>query len=78
MGAIIEDDQVILVTRDTENRGGPTVKVYKVKGSDNPRRTRKRQPNMPTELTGMIQGIIYASVEESGRVGTNRVDHELN
>jgi hypothetical protein len=27
MGAIIEDDQLILVTRDTENRGDPKVSV---------------------------------------------------
>jgi hypothetical protein len=32
VGAVIEDNQVILVTRDTQNRGGPKVIVYKVKG----------------------------------------------
>jgi hypothetical protein len=30
--AIIEDDQVILVTRDTKNRGGSEVTMYEVKG----------------------------------------------
>jgi hypothetical protein len=56
VSAIIEDDQVILVTTDTENRGGLKVTVYKVKWSDSPGRgTRKRQPNMSTDLTGMTQ-----------------------
>jgi hypothetical protein len=32
VGAIIEDDHVILVTRDTQNKGGPGVIVYEVKG----------------------------------------------
>jgi hypothetical protein len=32
VGAVIEDDQVILTTRDTWNRGGPKVTVYEVKG----------------------------------------------
>jgi hypothetical protein len=31
VGAVIEDDQVILVTRDTRNRGGPKVTVYEVR-----------------------------------------------
>jgi hypothetical protein len=36
MGAVIQDDQVILVTRDTQNRGGLVVTVYEVKGSNDP------------------------------------------
>jgi hypothetical protein len=32
VGAVIEDDHVILVTRDTQNKGGPRVIVYEVKG----------------------------------------------
>jgi hypothetical protein len=32
VSAIIEDDQVILITRDTKNRGGPEVTMYEVKG----------------------------------------------
>jgi hypothetical protein len=32
VGAVIEDDQVILVTRDTQNKGDPKVTVYEVKG----------------------------------------------
>jgi hypothetical protein len=35
VGAVIEDDQVILVTRDTRNRGGPKVTVNEVKGLNN-------------------------------------------
>jgi hypothetical protein len=32
VGVVIEDDQVILVTRDTQNRGGRKVIMYEVKG----------------------------------------------
>jgi hypothetical protein len=59
VGVIIEDDQVILVTRDTWNRGGPKVTAYEVKelkGVD--RGARKEQPDVPTKLAGMTQGII--------------------
>jgi hypothetical protein len=35
VGVVIEDDQVILVTRDTRNRGGPKVTVNEVKGLNN-------------------------------------------
>jgi hypothetical protein len=59
VGAVIEVDQVILVTRDTQNRGGPKVIVYEVKGlKGSSRGSGKGQPNMPTKLTGMTQGII--------------------
>jgi hypothetical protein len=59
VGAIIEDDQVILVTRDTQNRGGPKVTVYEVKGlKGSSRGARKGQPDEPTKLAGMTQGII--------------------
>jgi hypothetical protein len=54
VGAVIEDDHVILVTRDTQNRGGPKVTVYEVKwlkGSS--RRARKGQPDVPTKLASM-------------------------
>jgi hypothetical protein len=55
-GAVIEDDQVILETKDTQNRGGPKVTVYKVKGlNGSSRGARKGQPNMPTKLAGMAQ-----------------------
>jgi hypothetical protein len=61
VGAIIEDDQVILVTRDTRNRGGPKVTVYEVKGlKGSSRGARKGQPDVPTKLTGMTQGTISA------------------
>jgi hypothetical protein len=61
VGAIIEDDQVILVTRDTRNRGGPKVTMYEVKGLTSLRRgARKGQPDVPTKLAGMAQGIISA------------------
>jgi hypothetical protein len=61
VGAIIKDDQVVLVTRDTQNRVGPEVTVYEVKGSNDSRRgTRKGQPDVPTKLTGMAHGIIFA------------------
>jgi hypothetical protein len=67
VGAIIEDDQVILVTRDTQNRGGPKVIVYEVKWlNDSSRGARKGQLNVPTKLTGMTQGIISVP-----RVGDN-------
>jgi hypothetical protein len=61
VGAIIEDDQVVLATRDTQNRGGPKVTVYEVKGlNDSSRGARKGQPNVSTKLAGMTQGIISA------------------
>jgi hypothetical protein len=61
VGAVIEDDQVILVTRDIQNRGGPKITVYKVNGlKGSSRGARKGQPGMPTKLVGMIQGIISA------------------
>jgi hypothetical protein len=59
VGAVIKDDQVILVTRDTQSREGPKVTVYKVKGlNDSSRGGRKGQSDMPTKLAGMTQGII--------------------
>jgi hypothetical protein len=54
VGAVIEDDQVILVTRDTQNRRGPKVTVYEVKGlKGSSRGARKGQPDVPTKLAGM-------------------------
>jgi hypothetical protein len=61
VGAVIEDDKVILVTRDTWNRGCPKVTVYEVKwlkGSS--RGARKGQSDVPAKLAGMTQGIISA------------------
>jgi hypothetical protein len=61
VGAVIEDDQVILVTRDTQNMRGPRVTVYKVKGLNNSSGgAREGQPDVPTKQIGMIQGIISA------------------
>jgi hypothetical protein len=60
VGAVIEDDQVILVTRDTRNRGGPKVTVYEVKGLHSSGGARKGQPGVPTKLACMTQGIIFA------------------
>jgi hypothetical protein len=58
VGAVIEDDQVILVTRDTPNRGGPKVTVYEVKGlNGSSSGASKGQPNVPTKLVGVTQGI---------------------
>jgi predicted NUDIX family NTP pyrophosphohydrolase len=49
VGEVIDDDQVILATRDTRNRGGPKVTVYEVKGlNGSSRGARKRQPNVST------------------------------
>jgi hypothetical protein len=59
VGAVIEDDQVILLTRDTRNRGGPKVTLYEVKGlNGSSRGARKGQLYMPTKLVSMTQGII--------------------
>jgi hypothetical protein len=59
VSAVIQDDQVILVTGGTQNRGGPEVTIYEVNGSNGSGRGgRKGQPNMPTKLTDMTQGII--------------------
>jgi hypothetical protein len=53
---------LILVTKDTRNRGGPKVPVYKVKGLKGASRgARKGQSDVPTKLAGMTQGIISAS-----------------
>jgi hypothetical protein len=61
VGAVNKDDQVILVTRDTRNMGGPKVIVYKVKGlKGSSRGARKGQPDVPTKLAGMTQGSISA------------------
>jgi hypothetical protein len=52
--AVIEDDQVILVTRDSQNRGGLKVTVYKVKGlKGSSRGARKGQSDVPIKLAGM-------------------------
>jgi hypothetical protein len=62
VGVVIEDDQVILVTRDTQNRGGPKVTVNKVKGlNSSGRGAREGQPDVPTKLAGMAQGIFSSS-----------------
>jgi hypothetical protein len=61
VSAVIEDDQVILVTRDTRNRGGRKVTVYEVKwlkGSN--RGAGKGQPDVSTKLASITQGIISA------------------
>jgi hypothetical protein len=51
----------MLVTRDTQNRGGPKVTVYEVKRLNDSRRgARKGQPDVSTKLTGVAQGIISA------------------
>jgi hypothetical protein len=56
VGVVIEDDQVILVTRDTQNRGGPKVTMYEVKGlKGSSRGARKGQPDVSTKLAGMRQ-----------------------
>jgi hypothetical protein len=61
VGAVIKNDQVILVTRDTQNMGGPKVTVYEVKGlNDSSRGVRKGRPDVSTKLSGMTQGIISA------------------
>jgi hypothetical protein len=61
VGAVIKDDQVILVTRDTQNRGGPRVTMYEVKGQNGlSRGARKGQLYVLTKLAGMTQGIISA------------------
>jgi hypothetical protein len=61
VGAVIEDDQVILVTRDTRNMGGPKVTMHEVKGlKGSSRGARKGQPDVSTMLVGMTQGIISA------------------
>jgi hypothetical protein len=59
VGAVIEDDQVILVTRDTQYKGGPKVtecEVKRLKSSSGG--ARKRQPDVLTKLVGMTQGSI--------------------
>jgi hypothetical protein len=67
VGAVIEDDQVVLVTRDTQDRGGPKITLYKVEGSNDSRRgARKGQLDMSTKLAGMAQGIISASRADDG------------
>jgi hypothetical protein len=59
VGAVIEDDQAILITRDSRNRGGQEVTMYEAKGSNDPRKgDRKGQSDMLTKLVGMTQGII--------------------
>jgi hypothetical protein len=59
VGAVIEVDEVILVTRDTRNRGGLKVTLYEVKGLNNSSRgARKGQSDVLTKLAGMTQGII--------------------
>jgi hypothetical protein len=61
VGAVIEDDQVILVTRDTQNGRGPKVRVYEVNGLNGKSRgARKGQLDVPTKLPGITQGIISA------------------
>jgi hypothetical protein len=52
VGTVIENDQVILVTRDTRNKGGPKVTVYEVKGlKDLSRGARNGQPDVPTSTS---------------------------
>jgi hypothetical protein len=47
VGAVIKDDQIILVTRDTRNKEGPMVTVYGVKGlKGTSRGARKGQQNV--------------------------------
>jgi hypothetical protein len=59
VGAVIEDDQVILVTRDTQYKGGPKVTEYEVKRlKSSSGGARKRQPDVLTKLVGMTQGSI--------------------
>jgi hypothetical protein len=56
VGEVIENDQVILVTRDTRNKGGPKVTVYEVKGlKGSIRGARKGQLDVSIKLAGMTQ-----------------------
>jgi hypothetical protein len=72
VGAVIEDYQVILVTRDTWNRGGPKVKG--LKGSN--RGARKGHLNMPIKLAGMTQGIISA-LRAGDSCGTRQLGKDI-
>jgi hypothetical protein len=52
VGTVIENDRVILVTRDTRNKGGPKFTVYEVKGLKGlSRGARNGQPDVPTSTS---------------------------
>ena len=58
MRKIINNDQIILITRKTKYWRGPQVTVNKVKCMCRiRRRRRKREPNMTTELARMAEGL---------------------
>jgi hypothetical protein len=50
---IINDHQIILITRNAEYRRSPHITVDKIKSM---RRRRKRKPNMTTKLACLTRG----------------------
>jgi hypothetical protein len=52
---IINDHQIILITRNAEYRRSPHITVDKIKSMRNMRRRRKRKPNMTTKLACLTE-----------------------
>jgi hypothetical protein len=52
---IINDHQIILITRNAKYRGSPHITVDKIKSMCSMRRRRKRKPNMTTKLACLTE-----------------------
>jgi hypothetical protein len=56
MREVIQNDQVVFVTREAEDRRSPGITVDKIKGLSSPRRgSGKRKTRVTTELTSMTK-----------------------
>jgi hypothetical protein len=58
MGVVIQNDQVVLVARETKDRRCPEITVDKIKGLNSPGRgSGKRKRGVTAELTGMTEAL---------------------
>jgi hypothetical protein len=56
MGVVVQNDQVVFVAREAEDRRRPEITVDKIKGLNSPRRgSGKRKTKVTTELTSMTE-----------------------
>jgi hypothetical protein len=52
---VVQNDQIVFVTKEAEDRRGPEITMDKVKGLSSPGRGGKGKTRVMAELTGMIE-----------------------
>jgi hypothetical protein len=55
---VVQNDQVVFLTREDEERRSPEITLDKIKGLSSPKRgSRKRKTRVTTELTSMTEAL---------------------